>query len=129
VRELFKHEDFQFGCEIALGSAYRGHAEVGEVLSTAGRVRDGDADEWVREWCATAGRLEPAAKEAEAAGAAGQRPRPVPAGGHLLLDRAVPDHPCQRARAPARHLEAAPGLLGQAGRPGPGARGAALGPV
>jgi Prolyl oligopeptidase family len=68
VRELFKHEDFQFGYEIALGGAYRGYAEVGEVLSTAGRIKDGDADGWVREWCATAERLEAAAGEAEAAG-------------------------------------------------------------
>ena len=68
MREMFKHEDFQFGYETALGSAYRGYAEVGEVLSTAGRIKDGDADEWVREWCATAERLEAAAQEAEAAG-------------------------------------------------------------
>jgi hypothetical protein len=68
VREMFKHEDFQFGYEIVLGGAYRGYAEVGEVLSTAGRIKDGDADEWVREWCATAERLEAAAQEAEAAG-------------------------------------------------------------
>jgi len=68
VREMFKHQDFQFGYETALGSAYRGYAEVGEVLSTAGRIKDGDADEWVREWCATAERLEAVAQEAEAAG-------------------------------------------------------------
>lgn len=49
-------------------SAYRGYPEVGEVLSTAGRIKDGDADQWVREWCATAERLEAAAQEAEAAG-------------------------------------------------------------
>jgi hypothetical protein len=48
IRQPFKHEDFRFGYEIALGSAYRGHADVGEVLSTAGRVDDGDADAWVR---------------------------------------------------------------------------------
>jgi hypothetical protein len=58
VRAMFKHEDFQFGYEIALGSAYRGYAEVGQVLATAGRVKDGDADGWVREWTATAEQLE-----------------------------------------------------------------------
>jgi hypothetical protein len=68
VREMFKHEDFQFGYEIALGGAYRGYTEVGEVLATAGRIKDGDADEWVREWTATAERLEAAAREADAAG-------------------------------------------------------------
>jgi len=26
---MFKHEDFQFGYEIALGSAYRGYADAG----------------------------------------------------------------------------------------------------
>ena len=44
MRETFKHEDFRYGYEIVLGSAYRGYADVGEVLSTAGRVKDGDAD-------------------------------------------------------------------------------------
>jgi len=58
MKQPFKHEDFRFGYEIVLGSAYRGHADVGEVLSTAGRVKDGDADGWVREWSATAERLE-----------------------------------------------------------------------
>jgi S-formylglutathione hydrolase FrmB len=68
VRKMFKHEDFQYGYEIALGSAYRGYAEVGQVLTTAGRVKDGDADEWVREWTATAEQLEAAARQAEEAG-------------------------------------------------------------
>jgi hypothetical protein len=46
MREMFKHEDFRYGYEIVLGSAYRGYADVGEALSTAGRVKDGDADAW-----------------------------------------------------------------------------------
>ena len=53
MKQPFKHEDFRFGYEIVLGSAYRGHADVGEVLSTAGRIKGGDADGWVREWSAT----------------------------------------------------------------------------
>jgi hypothetical protein len=68
MRETFKHEDFRYGYEIVLGSAYRGYADVGEVLSTAGRVKDGDADAWVREWCATAERLEEEARRAEGDG-------------------------------------------------------------
>ena len=68
MREMFKHEDFRFGFEIVLGSAYRGYADVGEVLSTAERVKDGDADAWVREWGATAERLEADARAAEGAG-------------------------------------------------------------
>jgi hypothetical protein len=37
------------------------------VLSTAGRVKDGYADAWVREWCATAERLAADAEKAEEA--------------------------------------------------------------
>jgi S-formylglutathione hydrolase FrmB len=66
--QRFKHEDFQYGYELALGSAYRGYADVGEVLATAARVKDGDADGWVREWCATAERLEADARQAEGGG-------------------------------------------------------------
>ena len=38
------------------------------MLSTAGRVKDGDGDAWVREWCATAERLAADAEKAEDAG-------------------------------------------------------------
>jgi hypothetical protein len=68
VREMFEHEDFRFGFEIVLGSAYRGYSDVGEVLATAERIKDGDGDAWVREWCATAERLEGEARAAEGAG-------------------------------------------------------------
>ena len=64
----FKHDDFQFGLEIALGACQRGAADAGEVLVTAGRIKDGDADAWVREWTATGGAVEAAGREAGAAG-------------------------------------------------------------
>jgi hypothetical protein len=64
----FKHDDFQFGLEIALGACQRGAADAGEVLVTAGRIKDGDADSWVREWTATADAVEAAGQEAAAAG-------------------------------------------------------------
>jgi prolyl oligopeptidase family protein len=54
MRQQFKHDDFQFGFEIALGATYREAADAGEVLATAARIKDGDADAWVREWLATA---------------------------------------------------------------------------
>lgn len=38
------------------------------MLSTAGRIKDGDADGWVREWCAAAERLEADAQRAEGDG-------------------------------------------------------------
>ena len=64
----FKHDDFQFGLEIALGACQYGAADAGEVLVTAERIRDGDADAWVREWTATADAVEAAGREAAAAG-------------------------------------------------------------
>jgi len=65
---FFKDDDFQFGLEIALGATYRQAADVGEALATAGRIKDGDSDGWVREWVATAEGLAGAAREAEDAG-------------------------------------------------------------
>jgi Prolyl oligopeptidase family len=64
----FKHDDFQFGLEIALGACQRGAADAGEVLVTAARIKDGDADAWVREWTATADAVEAAGRDAAAAG-------------------------------------------------------------
>jgi hypothetical protein len=64
----FDNDDFQFGLENALGCAYRQASDVGEVLATAGRIKDGDDDAWVHEWTATAGACWASAKEAEAAG-------------------------------------------------------------
>ncbi|MBV9195341.1 MAG: prolyl oligopeptidase family serine peptidase [Solirubrobacterales bacterium] len=61
----FKDDEFQYGLEVALGSSYRQAADVGEVLATAGRIEDGDADSWVQEWTATAGAAWSAAIEAE----------------------------------------------------------------
>ena len=52
---VFQDREFQFAFERALGASYRQSADVGEVLATAGRVTDGDADSWLREWIATAG--------------------------------------------------------------------------
>jgi hypothetical protein len=65
---IFKSDDFQFGYEIALGSIYGGYADAGEVLSTVGRIKDGDADAWVAEWSATADRVAGLGKAAEDGG-------------------------------------------------------------
>jgi hypothetical protein len=51
---LFTDEDFQFGLETVLGGAYRQASDVGEVLATAARIPDGDADAWIGAWQATA---------------------------------------------------------------------------
>jgi hypothetical protein len=60
----FAAGDFQRGLEIALGAAYRRAADIGEVLATAGRIKDGNADSWLCEWTATAGTAWAAAREA-----------------------------------------------------------------
>jgi Prolyl oligopeptidase family len=64
----FKHDDFQFGLEIALGACQRGAADAGEVLVTAARITDGDASSWVREWTATADTVEAAGRDGLSAG-------------------------------------------------------------
>ncbi len=64
----FSDDDFQFGLEIALGATYHQAADVGESFATAARIRDGDADAWVREWSATADRAWGAGETARHAG-------------------------------------------------------------
>jgi hypothetical protein len=67
VSRIFKNEDFEFGLSIALGSTYSDQADVGECLAVAGRIKNGDADSWVREWTAAGGRAREIAAKAESA--------------------------------------------------------------
>jgi hypothetical protein len=69
MRPFFKDEDFNYLTEIALGAVYHQAADVGEVLSTVERIRNGDARSWADEWTATADRL---AAEAAANGDQGR---------------------------------------------------------
>jgi hypothetical protein len=69
MRPFFKDDDFNFLTEIALGATYHQAADIGEVLSTVERIRNGQAQSWVDEWSATAGRL---AAQAGASAAAGR---------------------------------------------------------
>jgi hypothetical protein len=68
MRPFFKDEGFNFQTEIALGATYHQAADVGEVLATVERIRNGQAQSWVDEWSATADRL---AAEATASADAG----------------------------------------------------------
>ena len=52
----------------ALAHAYYGGADVGECLSTAHRIREGDFDSWYNEWYQTADRISAAAEQSLAAG-------------------------------------------------------------
>jgi len=65
---LFSDEECQYGLELALGSAYRQAADLGEVLRTAERIADGDADRWVDEWAETAGLALASAQDAQQRG-------------------------------------------------------------
>ena len=69
MRPFFKDEGFNFQTEVALGATYHRAADVGEVLATVERIRNGHAQSWVDEWSATAGRL---AGEATVNAAAGR---------------------------------------------------------
>ena len=57
MERFYTDDGFQFAVLIALGSTYRGVADIGEVLSTIDRIPEGDREAWVREWRATADRL------------------------------------------------------------------------
>jgi hypothetical protein len=67
MQRFYDNDGFNFATLIALGSAYRGLADVGEVLATIERIPNGDRDEWVREWSAIADRLCAAADRDRAA--------------------------------------------------------------
>ncbi|MCU1640096.1 MAG: alpha/beta superfamily hydrolase [Nocardia sp.] len=57
MKFLFDDESFSFETLRAAGFACYGGAELGEVVSTASRITDGDEAAWMREWEATARRV------------------------------------------------------------------------
>lgn len=68
ARKFFDHEQFNFEFQCALGGVHYGAGDVGEMLSTADRVVDGDADSWCREWIATGQRVATIAEESAKSG-------------------------------------------------------------
>jgi hypothetical protein len=79
----------RFSSRSRLRSGRRTRAgDVGEAFATAGRIIEGDADSWLREWTATSEAVRAVAVEAQRAGAR-QRVVPLPAGRHLLPNRAA----------------------------------------
>ncbi len=67
-RRFFKNEQFDFELRLLLGGIYYQSGDVGEILSTAARIADGDHESWFREWQATGGRLLAIAESCEASG-------------------------------------------------------------
>jgi pimeloyl-ACP methyl ester carboxylesterase len=58
---IFKDPQYSFQLLRVLGSAPNGGADIGECLSTAYRIKEGDNESWYSEWFNTAKRLEDAA--------------------------------------------------------------------
>jgi hypothetical protein len=68
AHRFFETEQFNFETQLALGGVCYGCGDVGELLATAGRIVDGDADSWCGQWRATAGRVESIADGCTAGG-------------------------------------------------------------
>jgi pimeloyl-ACP methyl ester carboxylesterase len=68
MKVLFDNPEYDGQLLRALSSTYYGGADIGECLSTARRITEGNDDSWYREWFATADRVDDAAKASEAAG-------------------------------------------------------------
>lgn len=49
---FFKDSDFDFSLENVIGGAAVGTCDLGEALSAASRIKNGDYDSWVDEWLA-----------------------------------------------------------------------------
>jgi len=68
VHVVFDDAQFDFQTLRLLGSAASGDAEVGEVLSTARRIGEGDFDSWTTEWLKTAQRVHAIAERSRTRG-------------------------------------------------------------
>jgi hypothetical protein len=76
AHKFFTDEQFNFELQVALGQVAYGAGDVGELLSTAERIEDGNFDSWVSEWNAVGRRIEEIAESCAA-------------GGHALSARAA----------------------------------------
>src|SRR4030043_1542714 len=54
---IFKDESFVFEFIRTIGYSYEGGADIGECISTARRIIDGDIESWYSEWRKTPNRL------------------------------------------------------------------------
>jgi len=60
MKIIFKDPQYSFQLLRVLGAAPYGGADIGECLSTAYRIKEGDNESWYAEWLSTAKRLEDA---------------------------------------------------------------------
>ena len=68
VGTFFRDSDFEFTMLLALGATYYKGADVGECLSTAAAIKNGDYESWCQSWRATADRVRGFAEKSAAAG-------------------------------------------------------------
>ncbi len=68
VGTFFKDDDFEYMTLSALGSTYYKCADIGECLTTAASIEDGDYEGWYRAWLATADRVREFAEQSAAKG-------------------------------------------------------------
>ena len=68
VSFLFRNESFSFEALRAAGAAPYDGADLGEVLATTRLIRDGDLNDWLSGWRATAKRVHELARTSIAAG-------------------------------------------------------------
>jgi hypothetical protein len=68
VGTFFKDDDFEYMMLGALGATYHKCADVGECLTTAASIEDGDYEGWYRAWLATADRVRRFAEQSAANG-------------------------------------------------------------
>lgn len=57
MKIVFQDPTFSFQLLRTLGSTYYGGADIGECLSTAYRIKEGDLESWYKKWLATAERV------------------------------------------------------------------------
>jgi pimeloyl-ACP methyl ester carboxylesterase len=68
VKFLFEDESFSYETLRAAGYTPYGGADLGEMITTAARIPEGNRDAWFREWHALAARVEETASASLAAG-------------------------------------------------------------
>lgn len=68
MRIYFQHPTLDGQLQRLMGQIYFGNADVGECLTTAGRIDDSVLESWHQEWSATADRLAAEAEQSESAG-------------------------------------------------------------
>ena len=57
MKIVFNDPTFSFQLLRTIGSSYYGGADIGECLSTAYRIREGEFESWYTEWLKTAERV------------------------------------------------------------------------